>query len=180
MPTTSEARPGRCPACDAAGHVVGAPVTLVGHGVRDRQVRGPTEAGAAPRVITILTRRFRCRPCRAVFSVVPRGLTARRHFSASAIGLGLLLYGVERRRAAEVAKEVGLWGPPPSAWRTLARWSQAVEVGTLLVRARVRAGPSEWPRRERASRAAMTLAALAPSSSGPIASRVMAGAALAA
>ena len=173
-------RPARCPCCDAAGHVLGERVTLVGHGLRDRQVRGPEEPNAPPRIVTVPTRRYRCRACRAVIVVVPRGVTARRHFSAPAIGLALLHFGVEDASADEVAHRVGLWGTGASAWRTLARWTRAIARGALLPRARVRSVPEDWPPRLVAERAATTLASLAPSSAASLAERVFAGAVLAA
>lgn len=112
--------------------------------------------------------------------VVPRGVTPRRHFSAWAIGLALLHFGVEDEGADEVALRVGLWGTGASAWRTLARWTRAIATGALLPRARVRAVPQDWPPRLVAERVATTLASLAPSSAASLADRVFAGAALAA
>lgn len=155
-------------------------VTLVGHGVRLRQVRGPVTAEGAAEVVTVVTRRYRCRACGAVIAVVPRGIVARRHFSASAIGLGLLLYAVLRVHVDELAARVGLWGRGHSAWRTVVRWTQAIDRGALLRRARLRLAPPDWPPRRRAERAAMALASLCPDSACPLATRVFVGAALAA
>ena len=179
-PSVSQARPACCPACEAAGQVPGERVTLVGHGVRLRQVRGPATPEGAAKVVTVVTRRYRCRACGAVIAVVPQGIAARRHFSAGAIGLGLLLYAVLRVPTGELAMRIGLWGRGLSAWRTVVRWMQAIDRGALLARARLRRAPSDWPPRSRAERAAMALASLCPDSACPLATRVFVGAALAA
>jgi hypothetical protein len=153
---------------------------MVGHGVRQRQARGPTSPDREAAVTAVVTRRYRCRACGAVVMVVPRGIAARRHFSAGAIGLGLLLYAVLREHVDEVAARIGLWGRGLSAWRTVVRWTRAVERGVLLPRARLRRAPEDWPPRRRAERAAMALAALCPDSACPLATRVFVGAALSA
>ena len=53
-PTVEQARPACCPHCGRAGHPVGGLVGLVGHGVRQRQMRGPLEAGARSAVVIAL------------------------------------------------------------------------------------------------------------------------------
>ena len=58
---------------------------LVGHGLRSRQVLGPTSFGAAPEALVVPLRRYRCRACRAVVVVGPRGLVHDRSYSAPAI-----------------------------------------------------------------------------------------------
>src|SRR5687768_17558971 len=85
VPSAEAARPARCPACSAPSRPVGAAVVLVGHGLRDRQVRGPLEPAGPPTEITIQVRRYRCRACRAIVVVVPRGVAHARLFSLCAI-----------------------------------------------------------------------------------------------
>ncbi len=97
-PTVDEVRPGRCPACDAASRPAGCALGLYGHGVRERHQWGPVEFGAAPTLIAILLRRYRCRFCGAVILVGSRGLVRRRLYSGSAVALALALYGVASRR----------------------------------------------------------------------------------
>lgn len=110
-----------------------------------------------PSTRTLLVRRFICRSCAAVITVLPRQILARRHFSAGAIGLALFVYGKLRGTAAHVAERVGLWGRGPGAWRTVRRWLAAIEDGRLFQG--VRSSPGDWAPRRRAERAAMTLAA---------------------
>jgi len=96
IPSVEAVRPGRCSHCGAASRPPGLGVVLVGHGARDRQIRGPAGPQGQPEIRTILVRRYRCRLCGGLTTVLPRGLTARRHYSASAIGLSLCLYGMRR------------------------------------------------------------------------------------
>jgi hypothetical protein len=178
-PTVEECRPARCPGCGAASRVPGRPLVLVGHGLRERALRGATAPGSPDVTRTIAVRRFRCRNCGAVPTLVPRQVVARRHFSAGAIALALYLYGKLALAADEVAQRIGLWGRGPSAVRTLRRWMRAVE-GERLFRG-VRGSPIGWSLRKRAERVAMTVAAYAlepETTSEPC--RVFAGAALAA
>ncbi len=127
----------------------------------------------------IRARRYLCRACRAVMTVVPRDVVARRHFSAGAIGLALFVYGKLRAAASEVAARIGLWGHGAGAWRTVRRWLTAVEDGRLF--RGIRSSPCGWPPCRRAERAAMTLVARAilPETASETA-RVFAGAAVAA
>lgn len=107
-------------------------------------------------------RRYRCRRCAAVIAVVPRQVLARRHFAAGAIALGLFIFGKLGSIAAETAKRIGCWARGPGAWRTLRRWLAAVDAGQLFPC--VRGSPAGWTPRQRAERAAMTVAALVPAS----------------
>ena len=43
VPGVEQVRPARCSRCGAASRPLGAPLVVVGHGLRDRQVRGPAE-----------------------------------------------------------------------------------------------------------------------------------------
>lgn len=150
---------------------------MIGHGLRERQVRGPAVIGGRPVTRAISARRYRCRRCSAILVVVPRGVVGRRHFSAIAIGLALFVYGKLRATAAATGERIGLWGRGAGAWKTIRRWIGAVDAGELFPY--VRDSPSGWPPRRRAERAAMTIVARAPSTSGQSEeARVFAGAAM--
>ena len=111
--------------------------------------------------------------------VVPRGVVARRHFGATAIGYALWLFGVTGMSAREVQGRMSDWGEPGSRWRTLGRWLDAVAEGRLFVG--VRAWPASFSRRQQAERVARTLEALAPPSTSTSAeARLFEGAARAA
>lgn len=96
LPTVEEVRPAQCPRCEAAGRPTGRGLGLWGHGVRERQSRGPLEPFGKPVTVVIRMRRFVCRACGAVIQVVPRGVIAWRLFSAQAIALAVTLFGVHR------------------------------------------------------------------------------------
>jgi hypothetical protein len=97
--------------------------------------------------------------------VLPQGLTARRHYSASAIGLSLCLYGMQGLSLGETRRRVCAWriGGDPERWRTLPTWVAAIEQGRLFVQ--VRPCPPSFTIREQAERAAATLCSLAPDAS---------------
>ena len=155
----------------------GKPLGLIGHGRRERQLRGPPSAAAAPATRALYVRRYLCRHCGAVLVVVPPQVLARRHFAAGAIALGLLLFGKLGVSASHAAKRIGSWATGPGAWRTLRRWIHAIDEGNLFHG--VRRSPRGWSPRRRAERAAMTLAALVPETFAPDEGvRVFAGAAL--
>ncbi len=150
-------RPASCPACARAGAPLGGPIGLVGHGRRERQLRGLAEPDGRPTQRVVVVRRYRCRHCGAVVTVVPRGVMPRRHFSASAIGLALALFGLlgvaTRVVRQRVSESTGLhW-----SWPTLRRWVDAA--ATLWPS--IRPSPEGATRRQRAARAASTLASFA-------------------
>jgi hypothetical protein len=178
LPAVDEVRPARCPSCDLAGRPLGAPLGIVGHGTRARQVRGPASVGRLPVLRQILVRRYRCRGCSAILVVVPLGILDRRHFGASAIALALFRFG-GGTRVVEIRREVGGYGDT-AAWPTLRRWVRAA--GQAQLWGCVRASPPEWGRRQVAQRVAMTLVAHAPPLAGEASldARVFAGAAHAA
>src|SRR5262245_55650155 len=91
VPLAAQVRPSCCSRCGAASRPSGAALVLVGHGLRERQARGPAEPQSRPETRVLRVRRYRCRLCGGLTTVLPRGLTARRHYSASAIGLALVL-----------------------------------------------------------------------------------------
>jgi hypothetical protein len=160
-PTVSEARPAACLGCKAASCPVGGRIQLHGHGVRQRQVRGPPGPGEDAAVVVITGRRFRCVPCGALFVVVPREVLPRRQYSASAIGLALALWGLVQATALAVRLRVSpataLGFDAMAGWVTLRRWAKAVKQQRLFS-SMPAAGPSATLR-EVAAAAATALAA---------------------
>lgn len=135
MPTCAEARPGACPSCGAASQPVGARCVVVGHGLVERQIRGPGEARGTPEQVVVQLRRYRCRACRAVIVVGPRGLLRRRCYSAGSIALGLSLYAHGQtspavRAATSPARVIG--SSAVERWVTLVRWVDAAQRGELF------------------------------------------------
>lgn len=183
FPDIDLVRPRQCPVCGAAARPPGRALGIVGHGVRDRQVRGPLAPGEPPGTITIQVRRYRCRGCEAILTVGPRGLATFRHYAAVAIGLALRMVGVLGLSTAEARRRISPWQSfEVGAWVSVRRWLNAITDGRLLPAAQIRASPPEWSLRQRAERAAMTLRAVAPPGcrDGGPELEVMAGAARAA
>ncbi|MBK8939739.1 MAG: transposase family protein [Polyangiaceae bacterium] len=172
-PTVEAARPARCPRCKVASRRPGMRLGLVGHGLRDRQVRGPRAPAGRPITVVIPTRRFLCVECAAVVTVAPRGVVRRRHFGAAAIGLALFLFGVLERSARGVQRAISGWGLGASCWRTLARWIEAARSRALL-RA-PRASLDGLARRQVAALVGRSVQALAAASAGGDLERVFAG-----
>src|SRR6187399_325519 len=138
VPDVEAVRPGCCSLCGAPSRPLGAALVVVGHGLRMRQVRGPATPGGVPEIRMLRVRRYRCRLCGGLTTVLPRGLTARRHYSASAIGLALCLYGMQRLSLGETRRRVCAWrfGFDPERWTTLPTWLAAIEQGRLFVQVR--------------------------------------------
>ena len=162
-----EARPSRCPICEAASCPVGGLLQLHGHGTRVRQVRGPGGLLEPPETVEITVRRYRCVPCGAVIVVVPFEVVAGRLYSASAIGFALALWGLVVTTAARVRQRVCparvLGATAASGWVTLRRWARAVARGELFPSV-PGAGPSASLRRVAARAAAALAASAAPTS----------------
>lgn len=179
LPSVGQARPACCSRCGAASRPPGAALVVVGHGVRERQVRGPADVMGEPEIRTIVVRRYRCRRCGGITTVLPHGLCARRHYSASAIGLSVCLFGIERLSVGETRRRVCPWrsGFETEHWTTLPGWIAAIEQGRLL--SQVRPLPSGLSLRARAERAATSLCALALTE-GSLAAQAFEGAARAA
>jgi len=132
-PSVDDARPARCPGCDGAGREVGRALMIVGHGRRDRQQRGPQVADGTPVTLVVAIRRYRCRRCEAVLTVVPRDVAPRRHYSRPAIALALARLGLLGEPAATVRRAISPWRVSATpGWRTLRRWTQAVREGRLF------------------------------------------------
>ena len=164
VPTVEAVRPPRCPCCGAASQQPGRPLTVVGHGVRGRQLRGPTQVGEEPKELELQQRRFRCRACGAVMVVAPAQVLRGRLFSSVAIVWALCLYGVEQRAAAEVRHLVNPWrvvgATAARGWRSLTSWAAAVAAGGVLPVKRIVAGTP----RQLARAVSWALSALAPPS----------------
>lgn len=151
---------------------------MVGHGVRSRQVRGPTEPGEEPRGHVIEVRRYRCRTCGRTVTVVPRGVVERRHYSAWAMALACWLWSFGHLSLGEVRRLVAPGRTDEPGWAAMGRWLRAVGAGRLF--RCVRPWPAGFVPRQRAERVAATVMALAPAADGSAPARLFAGAALAA
>lgn len=178
-PSVEAARPGKCPVCGAASRPVGASPRLVGHGPRTRQLRGPIRPDGGGEIVEVVLRRYRCRGCRAIVAVGPRGLLRRRLFSAGAVGLSFALWALDGLSAGAVRNRVSPWrvvgAAAATTWSSLRRWARAVRDGQLWPDT-VGARTTAIPLREAAALAARRLAALA-SGGGRLAVQAFAGAA---
>ena len=183
-PTVAEARPAACLDCKAASCPVGGRIQIHGHGLRERQVRGPLGPGEKAVTVGVLGRRYLCVVCGAVFLVVPREVLPRRQYSAAAIGLALALWGLVKATAIAVRLQISpstvLGFDAMTGWVTLRRWAKAVKTGGLFSSVPA-AGPSATLR-EVAALAATALAASADPTTRhlPLAQRAFLGAAHAA
>jgi hypothetical protein len=109
---------------------------LEGHGTRERQALGPMTYNAAPTMVVIVARRYRCNACRAVSVVVPREVRAKRLYIASAMALALALWGHAKMSAKAVREHVNpakITGNCSIGWATLRRWAKDVAHGKLFV-----------------------------------------------
>jgi hypothetical protein len=134
-PTCTQARPKTCPCCGVAGQPVGKRLTIVGHGLVERQVLGPEAAKGAAERATVQVRRYRCRACKAILVVGPRGLIPRRWYGAGAIALAFAKYARGETSAAvrhltSPSRVVG--GSAGDRWMTLVRWLDAAGRGELF------------------------------------------------
>lgn len=127
-PTVESARPGSCVACGAPSRPAGGGLGLHGHGLRDRQLRGPPSADAEPVWIVIACRRYVCTSCEATMTVVPRGIAPQRHYGYAAIAMALVLWAIVRAPVEEVRARVCAWRVSDESrahWPTLRRWARA-------------------------------------------------------
>lgn len=167
LPSVQAVRPRCCSGCGAASCPYGQPIVLLGHGTRERQVRGPLWPGMKPEVLVVRVRRYRCQRCGAITTVLPRGLVARRHYSGGAIALGLLLLGVRGQPMQQVRRAVCAWQvsfESPGQWNTVSKWLQAISEKRLYPQ--VRPWPPAFGLRQKAERVATTLLSYAPPSLG--------------
>ena len=103
-------RPERCPYCGRKPH---------GHGIRSRKLRDQPDSASED------IRRYRCRPCRAVWQVLPAFLARCLHRTWGAVQSRLVAAGALKATGAE--------------WRvrskptTLARWLSRLETSAVTV-----------------------------------------------
>jgi len=141
LPSPDEVRPACCVWCGAAAREPGRSLGIVGHGVRDRQQRGPTAADAEPAVIAVPVRRYLCVRCETTMTVVPREVEPRRHYSKPAIALALARLGLLGETATAIRRAVCSWPIiATEGWPMLRRWIRAVSRGALFPSARPRPG----------------------------------------
>jgi ferredoxin len=178
MPSTEEARPGRCLGCGVASRPYGANLVIHGDGTRERQVRGPPSAEGAPELGSVRVRRFECQRCGACMVVVPRELLPRRLYTACAIGLALAVWALMGATEAATRTRVSPFGivgaTAHGRWMTLRRWATDAGAGRLFGTSR--APPADYVRRQHAERAAAALVALAPRGLAPDAAAFAGGA----
>jgi hypothetical protein len=114
---------------------VGKRLVIVGHGLVTRQVLGPsTEAGPPERGVVTL-RRYRCRACKAVLMVGPRGLVVRRWYGAGAIAIAFVVVargGTSAAARARTSPSHALGASAVDRWVTLVRWLDAARRGELF------------------------------------------------
>jgi hypothetical protein len=169
VPSVDLLRPSTCPVCGQAGCPPGADLGIVGHGLRERQFRGPSEAGAAPKAVSVQVRRFLCK-CGVVLTVVPSETIPRRLYTSSAIAWALALFGVSQLPVSEVRRQTSPWPiigeAAQGAWAVLHRWIRAIRAGRLFLG--LRTSPSDFSARQVAERVALGLASLGPPPSGEV------------
>lgn len=162
LPSVEAVRPGRCPRCGAASRPPGRGLGLWGHGLKERQQRGPMAPGSQPLTVVMRVRRYLCRSCAAVVIVVPQGVIARRLFSGPAIGMAVALFGFGTS-AIEVRRQVSPWATvgatAAAGWASLRRWGRDLHAGRLFPRLR---RPAQGAPRQVAEWAGAALAAFAP------------------
>jgi len=134
---------------------------LHGHGKRERQLRGPLDPGAEPRLLDLILRRYLCVACGAVLTVAPKAVLPRRLFTASAIALALALWAVEGASSPAVREKISplkaVGHAAARTWLTLRRWT----ADAREIFPDVRPWPDSWPPRKAAERVATTLASFA-------------------
>jgi hypothetical protein len=127
VPSLESSRPSHCHRCKAAAGYPGA-FEIYGHGLRERDAWGPAKpAGAAAEVLTVIVRRFRCRPCGHVMTIRPPFLARYFRYTTAAIALALWLWTMLRKPERAVRGEISPW-PVRGAcdaerFRSLHRWA---------------------------------------------------------
>jgi hypothetical protein len=150
-PTVEAARPPSCP-CGVASREPGRRLGLHGHGLRERQVRGPVVADGRPLTVTLVCRRYRCTACATVVLVVPRGVAPRRHYGFAAIAMALTLWLLVGEPIREVRRRVCAWQitrESTSSWSTLRRWRHSF--GDRFAQRALGRAPPHAGHRERAA-----------------------------
>ena len=165
-PTVDEARPARCRRCDASAHGTHQRLGLHGHGLRERQLRGPIDVDARATITILRVRRYRCSACGTTTTVVPREVSHRRLFSRSAIALSVALWSVVRWTSTAVRARVSPWrvrGPGARGWPAMRAWVDDLRSDAAFVI------PTSWTRRQAALRIAQVLGGFVPEIADPIA-----------
>lgn len=169
------ARPSRCIVCAAASREPGRALMIVGHGLRPRTVEGPLSPGEASSLTEVIARRYRCRACKTILVVLPRGVTRGYRYSLAAIGFALALWSYQRLSAALTRTRVSMakvfGATSATRWRSLHRWTRCALA--LFGSRREQLGTI----RATASRIATFVAAHAPLSSGSVPLDAFSGAA---
>jgi len=157
------ARPLRCPACGEPGRN-GSKIRIYGHGLRERQQRGPPLPGETPLVAVLSLRRYQCQRCNALITCAPRSAQKHKHYSGSAIAWALALFGVLKLTLNVVRARTSPWvitgEHNRDRWASLVRWARAVKTQRLFCCVRV--CPASFTLRQVSERAAMTLASMSP------------------
>lgn len=138
-PPIEAARPNRCPKCGIAAGMLGG-LAIVGHGVRLREIRGPERPYQRPRSMIVHCRRFACRGCGAIMTVVPLELGAWHRYALPALFWAIALFGLDGCLARQIRALVSpdqLLGQE-SRWRQLGRWIDQRSDGAGDRRARAR------------------------------------------
>jgi hypothetical protein len=110
-------------------------LVIVGHGLVERQVLGPATAKGPPEHGVVKVRRYRCRACKAILVVGPRGLVARRWYGAGAIALAFAVVargGTSRTARARTSPSSTVGTSAAERWATLERWIAAARRGELF------------------------------------------------
>jgi hypothetical protein len=114
---------------------VGKPFVIVGHGLVERQVLGPATAAGPPEHGVVTLRRYRCRACKAILMVGPRGLVVRRWYGAGAMALALAVVargGTSRAARAGTSPSRAVGASAAERWVTVVRWIEAARRGELF------------------------------------------------
>ena len=169
-PSVAALRPQRCPACRVVGQpLVGRPL-IIGHGQRSRRVRTPLSPDSPIREVTIVIRRYLCRPCGTIIQVQPAEVLPQARFSVTAMARAVALVGLGGCSFAQAREKLGQGSG--GDWASLRRWHRALSPLGPTPRSCV-AGTA----RQRAERVAVRLLAHAPTDlRGDVCRRVEIGA----
>ncbi|MEM1032023.1 MAG: hypothetical protein AAGN82_16865 [Myxococcota bacterium] len=135
----SAVRPKQCPCCGAPGQPAGNRLGLIGHGLRERLQLGPDGVGEAAELVVVRVRRYLCRGCHAVITVVPQGMAPRLRYRLRGIAwaLGRWWQGASSAQVrGEMSPFVHVGEEAQRGWRSLRRWARmlgaAVGLGGLV------------------------------------------------
>ena len=95
-------------------------------------MRGPLEPGGAPQQLDVVLRRYRCRGCKAVLMVGPRGLVPGRWYGAGAMASAVAAYarGATTATVRSATSPASIMGASSTErWITLVRWLDAAVRG---------------------------------------------------